>query len=134
LDPAVIPADYGFEYSDEEPEEEDVDIENQYYNSKGGRSESAAAWAAPAPAPAPCTTQHQESPMLYLLFLDPLAAGYSLTCINCKAVGEHGLRRSAHDKLKDLHLAAGMLEGDDPREALDGFRQVVAMEQDKGEW
>jgi hypothetical protein len=27
--------DYGFEYSDEEQEEEDVDIENQYYNSKG---------------------------------------------------------------------------------------------------
>ena len=27
--------DYGFEYSDEEPEQEDVDIENQYYNSKG---------------------------------------------------------------------------------------------------
>lgn len=31
------PTDYGFEYSDEEPEEEDVDIENQYYNSKGAR-------------------------------------------------------------------------------------------------
>lgn len=29
--------DYGFEYSDEEQEEEDVDIENQYYNSKGAR-------------------------------------------------------------------------------------------------
>jgi hypothetical protein len=28
-------ADYGFEYSDEEPEEEDVDIENQYYNAEG---------------------------------------------------------------------------------------------------
>eukprot|EP00879_Flechtneria_rotunda_P003357 GHRR01003585.1.p1 GENE.GHRR01003585.1~~GHRR01003585.1.p1 ORF type:complete len:436 (+),score=159.47 GHRR01003585.1:213-1520(+) len=54
--------DYGFEYSDEEQEEEDVDIENQYYNSKG------------------------------------------------------------------------MLEGDDPREALDGFRQVLQMEQEKGEW
>ncbi len=27
-----------------------------------------------------------------------------------------------------------MLESDDPREALDGFKQVVAMEQDKGEW
>lgn len=27
--------DYGFEYSEEEPEEQDVDIENQYYNSKG---------------------------------------------------------------------------------------------------
>jgi hypothetical protein len=27
--------DYGFEYSDEELAEEDVDIENQYYNSKG---------------------------------------------------------------------------------------------------
>ncbi len=31
----VSVADYGFEYSDEEVEEEDVDIENQYYNSKG---------------------------------------------------------------------------------------------------
>ena len=28
--------DYGFEYSDDEYAEEDVDIENQYYNSKGG--------------------------------------------------------------------------------------------------
>ena len=28
-------ADYGFEYSDDEPEEEDVDIENQYYTAKG---------------------------------------------------------------------------------------------------
>ena len=27
--------DYGFEYSDEDYQEEDVDIENQYYNSKG---------------------------------------------------------------------------------------------------
>ncbi|BDA40631.1 COP9 signalosome complex subunit 2 [Coccomyxa sp. Obi] len=27
--------DYGFEYSDEDVQEEDVDIENQYYNSKG---------------------------------------------------------------------------------------------------
>ena len=27
--------DYGFEYSEEEPEEQDVDVENQYYNSKG---------------------------------------------------------------------------------------------------
>ena len=25
----------GFEYSDEDDEEQDVDIENQYYNSKG---------------------------------------------------------------------------------------------------
>ena len=38
LDGVVLAADmedYGFEYSDEEPEEQDVDIENQYYNSKG---------------------------------------------------------------------------------------------------
>ncbi|KAI3787436.1 hypothetical protein L1987_41899 [Smallanthus sonchifolius] len=27
--------DYVFEYSEEEPEEQDVDTENQYYNSKG---------------------------------------------------------------------------------------------------
>lgn len=33
--PLCPPVDYGFEYSDEEPEEEDVDVENQYYNSKG---------------------------------------------------------------------------------------------------
>jgi hypothetical protein len=30
--------DYGFEYSDDEYAEEDVDIENQYYNSKGTRN------------------------------------------------------------------------------------------------
>lgn len=40
--------DYGFEYSDEEPEEEDVDIENQYYNSKGqswwGHQQQHSAW------------------------------------------------------------------------------------------
>ena len=33
----TVHADYGFEYSDEEVQEEDVDIENQYYNSKGER-------------------------------------------------------------------------------------------------
>lgn len=31
----MFDADYGFEYSDEDVQEEDVDIENQYYNSKG---------------------------------------------------------------------------------------------------
>ncbi len=36
----TVHADYGFEYSDEEVQEEDVDIENQYYNSKGERLES----------------------------------------------------------------------------------------------
>ena len=29
--------DYGFEYSDEDLDEEDVAIENQYYNSKGAK-------------------------------------------------------------------------------------------------
>jgi len=32
---SAVPADYGFEYSDDDVQEEDVDIENQYYNSKG---------------------------------------------------------------------------------------------------
>mmetsp|Transcript_18568 Transcript_18568/g.52177 ORF Transcript_18568/g.52177 Transcript_18568/m.52177 type:complete len:439 (-) Transcript_18568:247-1563(-) len=54
--------DYGFEYSEEEQAEEDVDIENQYYNSKG------------------------------------------------------------------------MLENDDPRESIEGFNQVLSMEEKKGEW
>ncbi|GAB4820519.1 hypothetical protein N2152v2_007565 [Parachlorella kessleri] len=54
--------DYGFEYSDEEQDEQDVDIENQYYNSKG------------------------------------------------------------------------LLESDDLDEALSGFKAVVKMEDDKGEW
>eukprot|EP00227_Mantoniella_beaufortii_P013271 CAMPEP_0197592424 /NCGR_PEP_ID=MMETSP1326-20131121/15083_1 /TAXON_ID=1155430 /ORGANISM="Genus nov. species nov., Strain RCC2288" /LENGTH=438 /DNA_ID=CAMNT_0043158121 /DNA_START=13 /DNA_END=1329 /DNA_ORIENTATION=- len=54
--------DYGFEYSDEEPEEEDVDVENQYYNAKG------------------------------------------------------------------------LLEGDDPQQALDGFAAVITMEAELGEW
>lgn len=30
--------DYGFEYSDDDADEQDVDIENQYYNSKGKSS------------------------------------------------------------------------------------------------
>ena len=29
--------DYGFEYSDDDAADENVDIENQYYNSKGAR-------------------------------------------------------------------------------------------------
>jgi COP9 signalosome complex subunit 2 len=33
-----------------------------------------------------------------------------------------------------LLLLAGMLEGDDFQEALDGFKQVLTMEQEKGEW
>ena len=37
-------ADYGFEYSDEEVQEEDVDIENQYYNSKGALTAVRSAW------------------------------------------------------------------------------------------
>lgn len=45
----ACPADYGFEYSDEEPEEEDVDIENQYYNSKG---EISCCWSTEAAAAA----------------------------------------------------------------------------------
>ena len=37
-----IEDDYGFEYSDdEELDEEDIDIENQYYNSKGALVRSA---------------------------------------------------------------------------------------------
>lgn len=108
LDPPVPPprpvhcvrADYGFEYSDEEPEEEDVDVENQYYNSKGaGRGDmqlGPAASAFPPPTPwdagVPC-------------------------CRSCHCC-----------------VCAGMLEGDDFQEALDGFRQVLTMEQDKGEW
>lgn len=41
---------------------------------------------------------------------------------------------------KGQHLAhaccwsAGLLEGDEPQKALDEFKQVVTMEQDKGEW
>ena len=54
--------DYGFEYSDDDQEEEDVNIENQYYNSKG------------------------------------------------------------------------LLADSDLKGALDGFKEVVSMEEDKGEW
>jgi hypothetical protein len=36
--------DYGFEYSDDDYAEEDVDIENQYYNSKGAWHKSYCLW------------------------------------------------------------------------------------------
>ena len=35
--------DYGFEYSDDEQEEEDVNIENRYYNAKGDLAEDVGA-------------------------------------------------------------------------------------------
>ena len=51
-------ADYGFDsdYSDEEPEDEDVDIENQYYNSKG-RGAVALEWLVESACRAPSCPQ-----------------------------------------------------------------------------
>ncbi len=82
-------ADYGFEYSDEEAEEEDVDIENQYYNSKG-------AAALPHLGTSPSCT----SGTLWTM------------CAFC----------------------AALLEGDNAKEALVGFGQVLKMETEQGEW
>lgn len=60
--------DYGFEYSEDEYAEEDVDIENQYYNSKGGR---------PAPVPRRHLGSHHH----------PLTAQVSLRR-HCRPAGE----------------------------------------------
>jgi hypothetical protein len=45
---ACAGTDYGFEYSDEDNQEEDVDIENQYYNSKGQSVSGSLPWRAQA--------------------------------------------------------------------------------------
>ena len=54
--------DYGFEYSDDDQEEEDVNIENQYYNSKGLLDEDmdAALEVRRAPVQCPCRV-HQHA-------------------------------------------------------------------------
>lgn len=91
--------DYGFEYSDEDPEEEDVDIENQYYNAKGT---SCKLW----------------TELLYDTYLARSIRSWKLDCWQQQSSAVH----------------VGMLEGDDCRDAIDGFKQVVQMEQDKGEW
>lgn len=50
--------DYGFEYSEEEPEEQDVDIENQYYNSKGNSPEFQYVCFSIANCNSPCINFH----------------------------------------------------------------------------
>lgn len=40
LSQTTTTADYGFEYSDEEVDAEDADLENDYYNSKGKEAET----------------------------------------------------------------------------------------------
>ena len=51
----VVRTDYGFEYSDEDNQEEDVDIENQYYNSKGVLI-NCTAWLSTESQPDQCKT------------------------------------------------------------------------------
>lgn len=105
--------DYGFEYSDEEPEEEDVDIENQYYNSKGWCHRQGTSYAAIADYIAVWTV--------------PASTAMHRSEVLCTA-------EPVWQLLIGFHCCTGMLEGDDLREALEGFQQVVEMEQDKGEW
>lgn len=86
--------DYGFEYSDDEYAEEDVDIENQYYNSKGA-----------------------------LEYFHSISIGGSNSVIFIK------LRL-----FLNYFLYAGLIESNELKEALPDFKQVLTMEEDKGEW
>uniref|UniRef100_A0A0E0FK46 COP9 signalosome complex subunit 2 n=1 Tax=Oryza nivara TaxID=4536 RepID=A0A0E0FK46_ORYNI len=105
--------DYGFEYSDDEPEEQDVDIENQYYNSKGYAS---------------CPWR---------------ASGWGQLAVSRDCVREgaltsvHGLwwsrYREKKVKRRNNRRREGMVETD-PEGALAGFDQVVRMEPEKAEW
>jgi hypothetical protein len=36
--------------------------------------------------------------------------------------------------LNEVSLSTGLIESDDPKEALKGFQEVVSMEAEKGEW
>ena len=91
-------ADYGFEYSDEDVQEEDVDIENQYYNSKGELKNIAMV----------------DGPR--------------------RTASSHLMPFACHKDMFDaLHEHAGLLEGE-PQEALKGFKEVISMEGERGEW
>jgi hypothetical protein len=122
-------ADYGFEYSDDEPEEEDVDIENQYYNAKGALRGRQRCGTQLARAPPPA--RHA-------------AAARALARVRLRAPQHvrHAPRRGARARRARAHArraqaaapAPGLLEGDDPKDALDGFAGVIQMEKEQGEW
>ena len=124
-------ADYGFEYSDDEPEEEDVDIENQYYNAKGAQLASQSAPSAPRRAsPAPqvwrfcARTQHSARARV---------SSRALRCLLCGCAARCAGRGSLVPPCLTC-CSAGLLESDDPKDALDAFASVIQMEKEKGEW
>ena len=99
-------ADYGFEYSDEDVQEEDVDIENQYYNSKGER------------------LKYQ------------YAAGPISPIIALRQHGKHNHMSDIPAPVRLSYFLwsfTGLLEGE-PQEALKGFQEVISMEGEQGEW
>ncbi|MCD9640827.1 COP9/signalosome complex subunit Csn2 [Datura stramonium] len=112
--------DYGFEYSDEEPEEQDVDIENQYYNSKVKEQNSAICYE---------TSNHGNSALL------------SFTCKpNGQSVAIGCMRWL---EFKAFSVLLGVKTGDTEekvwlkqiqRQHLRVLVEVVRMEPEKAEW
>ncbi|KAF3670777.1 COP9 signalosome complex subunit 2 [Capsicum annuum] len=110
--------DYGFEYSDEEQEEQDVDIENQYYYSKVKRDLVAF--------------------FLFSLSKTLVVRWMVKPLLECRSV----LEMVEHSTVEDdgcgvswfvMILLQGLVEAD-PKGALEGFAEVVQMEPDKAEW
>lgn len=121
--------DYGFEYSDEEPEEQDVDIENQYYNSKGifrFDFRDILQW------------------VLILSFLTNM--GSQLLLLGFNSIFIFILEQLGFNRISFLFATlddffffltskknSGLVETD-PEGALSGFDEVVRMEPEKAEW
>ena len=80
----------------QEQDEEDVDIENQYYNAKGGMCAGRADAVLLGSRPRLLTPR--DDPCCCCLFM------------------------------------TGLKDAEDPKEAIDGFNQVVGMEGEKAEW
>jgi hypothetical protein len=136
-----------------------VDIENQYYNSKGAHATAArgvrrSSWraalccaAAGGRPPAPQQPTPVPTPGEAVWRGDRAQPARPETVAGCRgppASSVHPAPPAAalcwHPK--SIHAPRhappvrppGMLEGEDPREALEGFQQVASMESEKGEW
>ena len=123
--------DYGFEYESDEGPEPDVDMENQYYNSKGSFSSSP-------------NLLLLHSPLFFVFFWRRLLMQFIIAMAWCLLAwrslssfvleGEIVFKLSVLFYFAFLGLVSSALKEEDPKDAIQGFEKVLTLETEKGEW
>jgi len=120
--------DYGFEYESDEGPEPDVDMENQYYNSKGSFSSSP-------------NLLLLHSPLFFVFFWRRLLMQFIIAMAWCLLAWRSlcSFVLEGRDCLNFLFfpfsgLVSSALKEEDPKDAIQGFEKVLTLETEKGEW